>query len=224
MDISSRTTFRSGVAALFLAVASVAAAQNLIPDPTFSSGISGWEVRNDPGTSNEILWSQEAGADGVPGFATLRAPFGLGAAFARICLPVQPGATYSWGGFLRPYPEVFSSAFLIVYFYQDSACAGPNVLSSAQSAVIGSPDPFGWHLVRGPDITAPAQAVSVAFEVTLLSPGLSGGRVDFDNVFFGPQGIGPPSAMIPVPTISTFAFVVLAVSLALVGIISVLRR
>jgi hypothetical protein len=209
---------------VFLSVSSFAAAQNLIPDPTFSSGISAWSVREPP-TGTTLQWIDAPGADGTPGYATMAPLLGLVSSFARTCIPVEAGVTYSWGGFLRLDAAAgASSARIDVFFYSDSSCESIFPLSASTSPPISTPLAApGWYLRQGPDVTAPAEAVSVAFEVVLISSLNVAGRVDFDNVFFGRQGLGPPSAIVPVPMISSLALAVLAASLAAVGVLA-LRR
>lgn len=208
---------------VFLSVSSCAAAQNLIPDPTFSSGISAWSVRDPTGTT-QLQWIDAPGADGAPGYATMAPLLGIVSSFARTCIPVEAGVTYSWGGFLRLDAAAgASSARIDVFFYSDSSCESVFSLSASTSPPISTLDAPGWYLRQGPDVTAPAEAASAAFEVVLISPSNVAGRVDFDNVYFGRQGLGPPSAIVPVPVVSPLALAALAVSLAGVGILA-LRR
>ena len=201
---------------LFFAAHS-AGAQNLIPDPTFSSSVSAWAVR-DPAvpTSTALNWNPGSGADGAPGFARLTG-FGPGNFFARVCVPVNAGATYSWGGFLRLGAPLDYTAQFTLNFYANSSCEGTVLLlvdGPTVDASSGIPD--AWHLRAGQDVVAPALAESVALEVRGASTsGLR--RVDFDNVYFGAQGTGPPTVAVAVPTVSEVAFWVFAVFLALAG-------
>ena len=203
--------------ALFLEAQS-AGAQNLIPDPTFSSGLSAWAVWDPSGTmSTTLSWNPGAGTDGVPGFARL-AGFGPGFFVARVCVPASAGTTYSWGGFLRLSAPLDYTAQFTLEFYANSSCEGPSSLLSISGptldAASGSPD--AWLLRAGQDVEAPALAQSVAFEVNGASPN-SLRTVDFDNVYFGPQGTVAPTALVPVPTISAAALGILALLLAVAG-------
>ena len=98
---------KRGIAAALFGLAGLEslAAQNLIPDPTFSSGVSGWAVRA-PDFTTRVDWNSGPGADGAPGFASMVGFRGPGPAFATLCLPVEAGTIYAWGGFLRqPMPS-----------------------------------------------------------------------------------------------------------------------
>jgi hypothetical protein len=199
----------------------IAAAQNLIPDPTFSAGVSGWTIRP-PATSTRLDWNEGPGADGAPGFARLSGFLGPGATWATICLPVEAGTTYSWGGFLRlPSP---SSILFSLSFYAGSSCDGPFLLQVSGPPVDSNASPDTWFLRAGQDIVAPAQATSVAFEVELLSAAGSPHGVDFDNVYFGPQGTGPPAVAVTVPTLSGSALLLLVAALAAAGVWHLTRR
>lgn len=191
-----------------------AAAQNLIPDPTFSSGVSAWTVREPLTTTLE--WNPGAGADGAPGFARLTPFLGLTTAFAKICLPVEPGTTYSWGGSLRISSPDATTYFELTFFL-DSSC-GVAISQAQAPPVNGSSANLGtWYLRRGPDVVVPPQVASVAFEVVSIvafNPPLS---VDFDNMYFGRQGTEPPTEDVSVPTLSSSAFLLLAAALAAAG-------
>jgi hypothetical protein len=192
-----------------------AAAQNLIPDPTFSSGVSGWTVRA-PDTTTRVDWNEGAGADGASGFARLGGFPGPGAAFATICLPVEAGTSYSWGGFLRR--PMLSSTLFTLSFFAGPSCGDPFLLQVFGPPVVSNANPDTWYLRAGQDIVAPPLAVSVAFEVELLTVAGPSFSVDFDNVYFGPQGTGPPTEAVSVPTLSGSAFLVLAAALAAAGV------
>src|ERR1700737_1226041 len=212
-------------AALLLALVALASpglalAQNLFPDPTFSSGVSGWTTS--PNLPSRLDWNGGSGADGSPGFARLTGLVGGPGGFAaKICLPVHGGATYSWGGYLHFSQVTPGEAYFNILFFADSACGGPADSPLAQSQVVfgGMANPQTWYLSPGPDFVAPAAASSVEFIAQLLigipsPPQIS---VDFDNVYFGPQGTQPPAIAV-VPTLSVSALVLLAVALAVAGI------
>jgi hypothetical protein len=209
------------IAFALLCVAQSAGAQNLIADPTFSSGVSAWATRGE--VPQELEWSGAPGADGAPGFGRLTALLGgPGTFFATVCLPVSTGTTYSWGGFLRlaePAEPQAAQAALTVLFFGSSDCSGPPAsLDVTTAQVVGSiRDDPAWYLRSGPDVVAPPGALSVAFEIRLSLTYSGAFTVDFDNVYFGPQGTGPPMAAVGVPTVSEVAFWVFAVLLALAG-------
>jgi hypothetical protein len=198
-----------------------AAAQNLIPDPTFSAGVSGWTIRP-PATSTRLDWNEGAGADGAPGFARLSGFLGPGATFATICLPVEAGTTYSWGGFLRR--PMLSSTLFTLSFYAGPSCGDPFLLQVFGPPVVSNANPYIWYLRSGQDIAAPPLAVSVAFEVDVIAAAGPPITVDFDNVYFGPQGTGPPVEAVSVPTLSSSVFLLLAAALAAAGVWHLTRR
>jgi hypothetical protein len=197
---------------------SSAPAQNLIPDPTFSSGISGWTIRGAP-FNTMLAWNNSAGSDGTPGFARLTEIGGLGPFFARTCLPVEAETTYSWGGFLRLAPAPPAGAFFDLVFFADSSCESEGLLEQRAPLIeTFSSNPGVWYSTPGPDIVAPPTAASVAFEVTLEVADPVDGYVDFDNVYFGPQGVGPPSVPVSVPALSEAALLLLAIALAIIAV------
>ncbi|HEX9149248.1 MAG TPA: hypothetical protein VF958_08825 [Thermoanaerobaculia bacterium] len=166
--------------------------------------------------STTLSWNSGAGADDAPGFARLTG-FGPGFFFARVCVPVNAGATYSWGGFLRLSAPLDYTAQFVLHFCADSSCGESSSISTVPGPTLdGSSGSSGWYLRAGPDVVAPALAQSVAFEASGASPN-SLRRVDFDNVYFGPQGTVPPTAAFSIPTVSEAAFSVFALLLALAG-------
>jgi hypothetical protein len=109
-------------------------------------------------------------------------------------------------------------------FFANSSCEGSSGLLRIDGPTLdassGSPD--AWHLRAGPDVVAPALTESVAFEVNATSPSTLR-SVDFDNVYFGPQGTTPPAAAAGVPTVSAAALGIFAVLLAVAGAWRVLK-
>jgi hypothetical protein len=195
-----------------------APAQNLIPDPTFSFGVSAWKTRG--ALPSKVEWIGSAGADGATGFGRLTAlTGGPGAFFANVCVPVQSGVAYSWGGFLHFATAPNAGARFTVDFFADSACAGPFVLLHVIGPQLpgGSADPNTWYSSAGPDVVAPATAASAALEVQISSLANSSTAVDFDNVYFGSQGTGPP-LIVSVPMLSTSALLLLGTALAAAGV------
>lgn len=194
-----------------------AAAQNLIPDPTFSSGVSAWTLRNP--LTDSLDWNLGAGADGAPGFARLHPQFGVVYSIATICLPVEEATTYSWGGFLRVHDRN-ASARLTVRFLADSSCGSFSDLLAVQAPPLnGSSANLGtWYLRQGPDVVAPPGATSVDYEVISNSPLNPPLTLDFDNMYFGRLGTGPPTEAVSVPALSGSAFLILAAVLAGAGV------
>jgi hypothetical protein len=199
-----------------------AAAQNLIPDPTFSTGVSAWTLRFP--VTDRLEWNPGAGADGAPGFAQLHPLQGLYTSFATICLPVEAGMTYSFGGSFRIHDREASS-YVTIRFLPEPACGGPGSLLDAQTPPLNgsSANLETWYLRQGPDIVAPAGVMSVDFEVVSFSQSTAL-TLDFDNMFFGRQGTGPPTETVAVPTLSTSAFLLLAAALAAAAVWRLTRR
>ncbi len=203
-----------------------ATAQNLIPDPTFSSSVSAWTTRGALAPFTKLEWIAAPGADGALGFARMTAlTGGPGGFFARVCLPVQPGTTYSWGGSFRFPSSQNRVASFAVYFYPDSACANPTFLATAMSPVVGglTADPGTWYAVSGPDIAPPPTSASVSFEAQMAVISTTSVSVDFDNVYFGPQGTRAP-VVASVPALSRPALIALAATLAAAAISILARR
>jgi hypothetical protein len=209
-------------AAPFLALAILslrpADAQNLIPDPTLSLGVSAW--RTGGALPERVEWNAGPGADGISGFGELTGLLGGPGTFGTtVCVPVEADTTYSWGGFLRFVEESEALAQFTVAFYPDAACTGPDVLAlqsfspgySASSANLNT-----WHLTAGPDVLAPPGARSAAFEVALGYVSNRELTVHFDNLYFGRQGTMPPLAA-AVATLDTAGLVLLAMALAAAG-------
>jgi hypothetical protein len=182
-------------------------AQNLLPDPRFNQGLGGFSAV----AFSTIQWSAAPGADGAPGFGSLRVG-GPASAIAGACVPVAPGRIYSWGASLNPRSAIL---FVTLYFYADGTCQGPALLSTVFGpAALNS---NAWQFEPGPDATAPAGANSVQFTV-IANVAINGsGGVDFDNVYFGSLGTLPPG-VVDVPALSRPLALLLAAALAIAGL------
>ena len=201
---------RSSLAIAALIPCGVATAQNLIRDPTFSSGIGAWTTRG--ALPSRLDWNGGPGADGAVGFARLSAlTGGPGAFFGRVCLPARPGVVYLWGGYLRFLSAPDASAQFTLSFSGDSACAGPILLHAGGPQLSGSlASPNTWYLRPGQDVAAPSGANSVSFEIQLTTLSNPLRSVDFDNVYFGPPAV--------VPMLSISNLLLLAAAMAAVGL------
>src|SRR5436190_12370605 len=213
---------KRGIAAALFSLAGLGpvAAQNLIPDPTFSSGVSAWGVMF---VTDRLEWNMGAGANGAPGFARLHPINSLYTSIATICLPVEAGTTYSWGGFFR-IDDRLASTRATIRFLPEPSCGGLGSLLDAQTPPLnGSSANLGtWYFRQGLDVVAPPGAQSVDFEViAVASPVVF--NLDFDNMFFGRQGTGPPMESVSVPTLSTSALALLTLMLAGVAVIRLTR-
>ncbi len=184
-------------------------AQNLLPDPSFASGVSGWTAS---GASQAMFqWVDLAGSDGVAGFARLQV-LGPGTVVASVCVPVVGGKTYSWGASFFPRS---ASGQVILDFYSNDSCLGLTLVgetSGPSTITLGD-----WQFEPGPDVMVPASAGSVMYRVMGTAPGNAIGVVDVDNVYFGLQGTRPPGVQ-GVPALSWPAVFLLAAALATVGL------
>jgi hypothetical protein len=190
-------------------------AQNLLPDPTLSLGTSAW--RTGGALPERVDWNAGPGADGIPGFGQLTGLLGGPGTFATsVCVRVEAGTTYSWGGFLRFVEQSDAGAQFTVIFYSDAACADSIAQEFSPGAFASSGTLNTWQRTSGPDVVAPKGARSVAFEVALGYVSNRELTVHFDNVYFGPQGTGPPLAA-SVPTLEGAPLALLALALAATG-------
>jgi hypothetical protein len=218
----------AGVLAFVTLVSSQpAAAQNLIPDPTFSSGVSAWTLRGALASFTRLEWIAQPGADGAVGFARLSAlTGGPGGFISGVCVPATPATVYSWGGSLHFAAPQQSEAGFFLYFFSDSACANPTVLLSANSRFVdgSTADPATWYPVSGQDVTAPATTASAAFEAVLSVIQTTPSSVDFDNVYFGPQGTRAPVIVPTVPALSRTVLMIFGASLTAAALLVLVRR
>src|SRR5260370_13972606 len=146
---------------LLLAICPVGA-QNLLPDPSFASGVGAWTASG--ASLATFQWVDLTGPDGVAGFARLRVT-GPGSGFASVCVPVVGGQTYSWGGSF--FPES-ASGQVILDFYSNGSCQGLTIVGETfgpSATTLGV-----WQFEPGPDVMAPASAGSVLFRLTGTTP------------------------------------------------------
>jgi hypothetical protein len=112
-----------------------------------------------------------------------------------------------------------TDAFFDLVFFAESSCNGAGLLEARAPAITSfNSVPGFWYFTPGPDVVAPPTAMSVAFELVLEIPAPITGSVDFDNVYFGPQGLGPPAVPVSVPTLSGSVLPLFAAALAAVAI------
>lgn len=208
------SALRLALAAGFVLTAVPSNAQNLVPDPHFSSGTSAWIVP----AGITFVRVPGPGADGAPGFATLMNN-GFANAFASTCIPVQPGiVVYSFGGKIRFQSSTPEGAFFVLNFFPDAGC-GPFSTFLPVSTPVAGDTPGAWTPWLG-FATAPpgaASALLVFFRQNSLST--SSAAVDVDDVFFGRAGTVEPT--IAIPSLSLVGVLALGVALALCGVLAV---
>lgn len=204
--------------ALFFAAHS-AGAQNLLPDPTFSAEVSAWRTDSSLGPLVPMVLERQssAGSDGAAGFARLTSVNGGPGSFAAsVCVPVDAGRAYSWGGYLRFVAPPIAVVSFRVVFREAVGCNGQVVPPHTSTLALYGSDVNTWQFFPGADVVAPPGALSATFEVYMGCGPCGPFSVDFDNVYFGPRGTGPPAA-VAVPTMSEAAICVFAFLLALAG-------
>ncbi len=200
---------------------SAALAQNLIPDPRFDTGVSAWQlVATAPAAA--LVWDKTRDLYGSPsgGSAQLYESALDPGLSATICLPVTAGRIYSSGvSFLFPAGQPSREIYPRFEFFAGAGCTGAVVGASGGPVVFSDGvNPETWVPVADPDVTAPAGAASVNFVMQYSSVvGLGPAAVNFDNVYFGPQGTAPPAPVASIPALSRAAVLGLMAALAFVA-------
>ena len=201
-------------AAVALASAGAARAQNMIPDPSFKEGVSAWTPVSIVGDYSMTFvpgFSKRPGS----GSAQLSYDAPAGGRFS-ICVNVVGGRTYDWG-FSIYFPDATRTIGLndFAALYSGPACSGSNI-GGRVLPIVPAPGTTGVWLGGPSPLPLPANCQSV--EVGIAAVGVVPTRplAYFDDAFFAPAGTvplidSPESA----PTLSTLGLLVLAGSLAL---------
>jgi len=191
-----------------------AQAQNLIPNPEFDSGITGWTP---PQFYNFLAWDPVHSAFGPGGSAVMNSPFGIEGTLGSFssCVPVTPGVTYSWGGQYR-FGTAIATDFvqLSAVFFNDPGCTSG--IFAADTVGESPQSPLGeWRILAGPDVTAPPGATGALIAVYFGSiADAQTHSLSFDDVYFGRQGtVGPKQGFADVPTLSPISLCALALAL-----------
>lgn len=178
------------VVALFAGQGTVAA-QNLLVNPHFDTGLTGWQVLG-PGT-----WDGTLDADGAAptsgsakGVTTQAA--GIDAIVAQ-CVPLNLGATYHFGGkvFIPGGNTATGGAFFVLILFPQADCQGP-------------PPPAGGFLQTGDVTTAGAwiddeitftNTFALSGQISAdIAPGTTGSfQANFDDVVVAPGALPCPS-------------------------------
>lgn len=184
------------VAALTLVIGGatkVAFAQNLLPNPGFDSGLSGWN--NGPFTS---VWS----ADDAAGSPTSGSAEGIqdreeasgGSFLDSPCTPVLAGETYDVGADLRlPTGQTPGRVSFSVRLLSDSRCR--DTVTTTDGGRIRSTETTGQWTSFFSQITIPEGVVAVTFELG-MAKNETGGEVHAfaDNVYLCLAGTCGPGA------------------------------
>jgi hypothetical protein len=155
----------------FLAVfAAHAPAQNILTNPTFDTGISGW--------SGSGVWDKTkdyGGNAGTNGSLWGQAPALTGVLFAWQCQPATASAAYSFGGKVWAGPS--ASGNVRVSWYSTTDCSGA-IISGTWSPTVAA---AAWTDFGTGPLTSPPLTQSAEFDVMVTN-----GTANFDNLFFGP--------------------------------------
>jgi hypothetical protein len=172
-----------------------ASAQNLVGNPTFDTGLIGWQSSPSPALS--VSWDGSLDADGSPasgsasGFWQGQTVNGLYPVVSQ-CIEVTPGVSYSHGGkiFIASGQSTSGSAFFLATVFPTHGCSGPP-----------PPGPF----LPTPAVTVAgawteSTATIVPFGPSLLlsaylAPNTAGNfQVNFDDIIVQPPGACVPDA------------------------------
>ncbi len=179
---------RVALVALLL-TASPAVAGNLLSNPTFDTGLSGWAYVGPANWDPSDALAQPASGSLV-GTNNASSPFTYQWLLISSCLPVTAGAAYDASmDFLIPTGQgVTATPFLEVAWYSQAGCSGLNFLG-ANVLVDGTTVDGAWHRAESSAVTAPATATFATFRVNLTKLEAGGtATAFFDNLVFKPQG------------------------------------
>ncbi len=164
-------------------------AANLLQNPRFDGGLSGWQDQDDSlGTGG---W-ESFDANGAPGSGSavvtnLDPEVGITLSRVYQCRPVNGGADYTAAAetFIPQGQARTGVASLQLLWFDNPNCGFPalNFEPVEQTASLGS-----WIPLSGA-VTAPPQAMSVLFSFWVEKTATGGSlKANFDNAFFGPAG------------------------------------
>jgi len=196
-------------------------AQNLLSNPNFDTGLTGWvpnadlswdstlDVNNSPSSGSAKTSNNTQGCSGL-------LPY-------QACIgPITPGALYTFGGSVfSPVGQGFTnSAFVEVTWYTGAAC-GTKISPAQDSPAIFSKGTEGTWNQTAATVAAPLGAGSATLfgwtcDFTGGFPGTE--QVNFDNMFFQETSIAA------VPAVGAGGLLALGLLLAVAGLIAVGRR
>lgn len=187
-------------------------AQNLIPDPSFASGVSAWSATA-PGTLQfEPSESRHLGT-GSLSFSISA----TGTSFLSTCVPVSAGTTYAWGHSLNfPSGPATNGIYWGLTFFDGAGCTGTNLGGNLQPPVTGNPRDQ-WIDYPNPNVVAPPGSVSASYTFVYL---LASNHITLiDDVYVGPAGTIPPFLDVQaIPLLSPLSLAALAVILLAAGL------
>lgn len=200
---------------LALAVATGARAQNLIPDPAFTLGVSAWmpnAVIGDFTMSFAPNFSKRPGS----GSALLSATGSTSGSFA-VCLPVSEGASYDWGySIFFPDAARVPGFFDFVQIYAGPGCSGANLGGRTLTILPGSVNTWVGQTNR---LVMPPGSNSISLGFGALGVGRAEPLAYLDDVFFGLAGTVPPiDVPVAVPSLSRSSAAALGLILAVAAL------
>jgi hypothetical protein len=188
-----RGRFLFGAAILLLAGG--LAAQNLVPNPSFDSGLSPW-VNDDPVNQAVTFDPLDANGSSKSGSAHLVLTYPSGGVSSGIhspCLAVPSASTFSIGAKIRvPSGQAqHGRAQARVDWYSDATCSGSPLSPPTGGPYISSPDE--WLESSVSDWAPPAGAVAAIFHVYNIKDDAGGSfEIFVDDVFLVPGSVTGP--------------------------------
>jgi hypothetical protein len=178
---------------VFLAASHAAAisAQNLVVNPNFDAGLSGWQAGTQEGETASWDSTMDAGGSTASGSAKGVFAFTVGGGFQTVvsqCLELTPGASYALSGkaFIHGGQTGATSAVLGVIRYIQPACSGPlppgNFMNTSEVTALDA-----WTPTAG-TFTSFGPSAMIAAYVGPTAPGSL--AVNFDDIVVRPAAAG----------------------------------
>jgi hypothetical protein len=164
-----------------LILAGSASAQNLLVNPGFDQGTSGWTAGSPTVTT---VW-QQVDADGSPGSGSVKATLhtaapGEGFSALAQCVPVVAGTQYAFSIKVRTATKLVQPQVMAVDFVSDPACAS---LAGGNAFLLPVSHP-GW-VGAGDFLIAPPGSQSARIGLQIEDNG-DLETWEYDDAFFGP--------------------------------------
>jgi hypothetical protein len=178
--VTAHLAAASAIAMLLASQAAPLAAQNLLVNPHFDTGLNGWLI------TSQTSWDPTLDADGNPssgsanGFFDSPTPNGADSVITQ-CVALTVGVTYHGGGkiFIAEHNSAVGGAFYVMVPFPTTDCSGPPppgpIIETPLVTAVGS-----WNDSTATFSNSFAQSALLA---AVLAP-QTGGRLDanFDNV------------------------------------------
>jgi hypothetical protein len=174
------------LAAFLLIGASIAQAQNLVPNPDFDTGIDGWSTLS----NGTIEWVADDGSPD-PGALRLRLADARGNGTEALsgCFAVDPSMHHDLAASLKLIAGIEAHIFFVVY--DNPTCADPPVGGADYYAQVPTADGL-WHDVMVADIPLAPEAVAARIFIGTGAPYPDTNAVALaDHIAFGPTGSVP---------------------------------